>query len=246
MPKPKHGLPDWGITVGGITTYQLLDVGEMAVRLGSPVSFDRRGEVIDIDSFENGLGNWSTVATGAGASVYLSLTRSRTGLYAVKLTASSDPAQYSMIGKTLTYPIPSNLGFEISLCVDSPIAMFDIILRIYNGTAITRYDIRYDRATQTFYYLNAAAAYVPFATGIYLDAGQAPFVPSKLVLDIINNCYLRFIFGTHHFDLSGLSGYVIPTALQPEIIFNFELWGGTALNPAVYVDDFIFTQNEPD
>jgi len=61
-----HGTPDWGVTASKKTIYSLHDMGELAVRLGSIVSFDRRGDVIFSDSFQNGLGKVYASGVGAG------------------------------------------------------------------------------------------------------------------------------------------------------------------------------------
>ena len=54
-----HGAPDWfGTTPQGMV-HRVADLAELAARLGSPDVFDRRGNVLFMDSFENGQNNWS-------------------------------------------------------------------------------------------------------------------------------------------------------------------------------------------
>ena len=55
-----HGVQDFGASSGQNSTYGLTDLGELAVRLGSPVSFDRRGDVVMMETFEDGLDAWVT------------------------------------------------------------------------------------------------------------------------------------------------------------------------------------------
>jgi len=61
-----HGTPDWGVTAGARTVYQMTDLGELAVRLGSIVTHDRRGDVIFLEDFEEGMGRWRFPRTPLG------------------------------------------------------------------------------------------------------------------------------------------------------------------------------------
>ena len=93
-----HGTPDWGVTAGAVTTYQVTDLGELAVRLGSPISHDRRGDVIWWDDFECTLNKWQTVANGAGSSVALSDARARNGRYSALLISGSAVVDFPLPG----------------------------------------------------------------------------------------------------------------------------------------------------
>jgi hypothetical protein len=246
MAKPKHGLPDWGVTAGAQTVYQMNDLGEAVVRLGSPVSFDRRGDVIRIDSFEDGLANWNVYGSAPGGAVYLSLLASRSGLYSVKLIGPSDPALISWLAHSSDYPVRSNLGFEISFSVLAAVGRLRFQVTVWDGTEASTCGIMYDGTAKTLSYYAANGAYTPFATGIDLSNVPTPFYTSKLVVDIVNNQYLRYIFGANQYDLSGIPMYTAPSPLPPHALFQVLLTGLAGSNPSIYVDDYILTQNEPD
>ena len=54
-----HGYPDYGTQGPVSTVHSIQDLGELAVRLGSIVTFDRRGNVLWLDGFDSGIGAWS-------------------------------------------------------------------------------------------------------------------------------------------------------------------------------------------
>ena len=87
-----RGGPDYGASSARYTIFPVTDLGELAVRLGSPVAYDRQGNVIYTESFENGLAGWDTDTSGAGASVDVSFGRGVHGAWAGRLVAGSDAA----------------------------------------------------------------------------------------------------------------------------------------------------------
>ena len=53
-----HGARDFGIYAPKETIVTIEDLGELAVRLGSPVNYDRKGDVVWVDGFEDGIDKW--------------------------------------------------------------------------------------------------------------------------------------------------------------------------------------------
>ncbi len=70
-----RGLPDAGNVVKGHDLYALQDMAELAVRLGSPMSYDRYGSVLLLEDFERGLNAWSKTILGVGGSISLTSDR---------------------------------------------------------------------------------------------------------------------------------------------------------------------------
>jgi len=53
-----RGYPDWGRIRKEVGIAAIGDLGELAVRLGASVVWDRRGDVVLVDSFDLGLAPW--------------------------------------------------------------------------------------------------------------------------------------------------------------------------------------------
>ena len=134
-------LPDWGAPPGPKTIFEVTDLGEVTVRLGSIITFDRGGDVVWFDDFENGIGKWETELSGSGAAIDLALGRSRNGLYAARLVAGSDASELARIIKVLPSPDTDSLGIEYSFQFAQAGDQLDLTLRLYDGTNLTEYGI---------------------------------------------------------------------------------------------------------
>jgi len=80
-----HGAPDWWGTEQTSTVHLVQDVGELAARLGSIVTFDRRGNVIWLTSFEDGLQGTSFGVDHVDSKGTLSTNRALGGAYSIRL-----------------------------------------------------------------------------------------------------------------------------------------------------------------
>jgi len=113
-----HGTPDWGLVGPKQTIYGLDDLGEHAVRAGSPHLWDRRGDVYHQTNFSEGLEVWRRVIGAAGDTVILYTGVVRHGAFSVQLTPGS-PAVHQA-GLINHFPIPrlSGIGLEYSFSTD--------------------------------------------------------------------------------------------------------------------------------
>ncbi|GAG01299.1 unnamed protein product, partial [marine sediment metagenome] len=65
----RYDMPDDYKWLPGSTRFPLSDIGELAVRLGSLCSYDRRGEVIFIDDFGHGVNGYVLSHVGTGGKI---------------------------------------------------------------------------------------------------------------------------------------------------------------------------------
>ena len=240
-----HGTPDWGVTAGGTTVYQLTDLGELAVRLGSPISHDRRGDVAWWDDFECGLAKWVSNPGGTGSDFALSTARARNGKYSALLTAGS--AFGSSKGMVKRVPVPSllALGFEHSFSLGSDLEVLSIIYQLYDGTNRVTYEVRWVQDDLELRYGNSAGGFTAFASGIDLLQSADLFHTWKLVGDPLAGEYVRCILNDVEYPLSGIAAPVAADASLPHMLVNVVIEGRLGQNDTVYVDDAIITQNEP-
>ncbi len=240
-----HGTPDWGVTAGRVTTYQLTDLGELAARLGSPITFDRRGDVIWWDDFECGFSHWLTTPSGAGATAALSTARARNGRTSALLVAGSDANHSEQMVHRQAVPTLSRLGSEFSFSLDTNDHTINLIVRTQDGTTQATYSVRWDGVLNVLQYQDSGAALVTFATNIILPEDETLFNTFKLVVDASTGQYVRFLLNESSYSLSGIGGRVDPVAAAPmEEVFIVNT-GLAGFNAAAYIDDVILTQNEP-
>ncbi|GAI10548.1 unnamed protein product, partial [marine sediment metagenome] len=187
-----HGKPDWGLQLKK-TVYTFDDLSELAVRLGSEVFFDRRGDVVFMDSFKDGLGKWHAVGEGDGNKQEITAAVVRTGGYSVKLTGGSSDPWNSLINASFPYPVLSKWGFEVHFYIDTPIDKIEFSLtKCEEGTGQIG-KIKYDYANEKLQYQAGEDDYQNIETSFKLYRYRYLFNVIKLVLDLENNKYHRLI-----------------------------------------------------
>ncbi len=240
-----HGTPDWGVTAGRSKVYQLTDMGELAVRLGSIVSFDRRGDVTFLDSFEFGLRAWTASTSGAGAAVDITTGAARSGFASARLVAGSDSNRAASIQHLDIMPALSALGAECSFALSSTIETLDLEHQIFDGTDFIDWRVRWDETNTRLQYFDSSGAWVTFATGVDLAGGAGLFHTMKLRVDFAKRQYINVVFNETSYGLDGIAPQVTASPLRPQLITEILLTGRSGQNDRVHIDDVILTQNEP-
>ena len=218
---------------------------EVAARLGSISTFDRRGEVIWFDDFEDNFNKWLIAYTAGTGTATISQSYARNGAQSARLVtgATSDDDVY--IQHWLPYSSIGRFGFEISFTLPSTACYIEFYLRLFTGSQQLRYAIKYDSSAGTLSYWNSAGAYASFATGIAPHAYSNLFHTAKLVVDFTQRKYARFILDNTTYDLSPYAGAATTVIGNPYLIAQFSPLTRTAASITSYIDDAIVTQNEP-
>lgn len=240
-----HGVPDWGITSGAETVYMVEDLGEAVVRLGSPVSFDRRGDVVWWDDFEWGLEKWSAEAVGTGGSVGISTERARNGRCSAHLVAGSDNTHLAGIHHDEPYPSSSAFGFESSICFPADVESIEWSMVLFAPTGILSTRLYYHIPTQQLRYEDSAAALAVLASGVDLQGADRTFHTVKLVVDLRTNEYVRAIVNETTYAMAGIPCSVVGVSLVGRLHVGVTFTGTAGQNDECWVDDAIITQNEP-
>ena len=240
-----HGHPDYGIGAPVGTIYPILDVGELAARLGSPVTFDRRGNVMWYDDFEHGPNKWATSLMGAGGSVAITNEKARTGAVSCKLITGNATDDYAHIIHREPYPVLSKLGLEFSLLTAEEKAVLYFILDIYTGTYRHSAGIKLELETHTWYYRKSTGAWVALPTTAKLTQSSYTFHTVKLVIDTLTRYYMRFIGDNVSYDMSALNYRYVADNTDPLIKVQISFYPTEDASKTIYYDDVIITQNEP-
>jgi hypothetical protein len=240
-----HSAPDWSSLRTAIAYPRRQDLAELAVRLGSIVSFDRRGDVVLWDDFESGLSRWSANLSGSGAAVYLSSARARSGLFSVLLLAGTDLSRYAAISVAIHVSVAAYCGWEISVQPGSAYETLQWELTIYAGGLMLQYVVQLDRAAQELRLRDHTGAFVTFATDVDTTYYAGLWTPAKLVADPQGRSYLRFLWGSSAWDLSSYSAQATAAVGIDRILATVRLTGRAGAGDYAYVDDAIVTVNEP-
>ncbi|KKM27271.1 hypothetical protein LCGC14_1576360 [marine sediment metagenome] len=238
-------LPDWGALPGPLTVHEVTDLGELAARLGSVVTYHRGGIVVFVDDFANGLTRWTTAIGGAGDVVDLSLVRTLSGPFSARLLAASAVSPIAEIGLELPKQIASRMGGEFAFAVDTTTSIIELTLSQYDGSNLLRATVRYSPVDETLQYLDADGNYVTKATGIALLTEANVFHNMKLVTDLENEEYVKVLLDDTAYSLTDVALRKTASALLER--FSMLIWnrGRVGASDTVYVDRVIVTQNEP-
>lgn len=240
-----HGGPDWGTAGPLATVYTLDDLAELAARLGSIVTFDRRGNVIWMDDFEHSLNKWAISLTGAGGSVAITNEKARTGALSCKVVTGDETNDYAHIIHREPYPVLSRLGLEFSLLTTEEKAVLYFIFTIYTGTYRHSAGIKYDLETHAWQYRTSAGPWAALPTTAKLTQSSYLFHTLKLVIDTTTHYYVRFIGDNVAYDMSALAYRYGADPTDPQIEIGLSFYPTEDASKTIYYDDVILTQNEP-
>lgn len=240
-----HGTPDWGLVGPKSTTYGLDDLGELAVRLGSPHLYDRRGDTLLLTDFHNGIGAWENTSVDGNHSVHLYTGHSRQGSYSVQLYPGAGPNFDCALIFEVAPPVSSALGMEISFSLDGMTRYIDLEIKYYNGVRYYHAILRYDNATNRVMYWNDTGNWTVLAMGVVLDGSEQPIHVMKLVVDMATQEYIRCIIDNTTYLMTGLRMHNVGPIPSILVMFYINLTTMGAAIGEIYVDNIIITQNEP-
>ncbi len=240
-----HGQPDYGMYGIASTIYRLADMGELAARLGSIVSFDRRGDVVWLESFEFGDSAWSYTLAGTNSDAAPSAEYARSGGFALKLVTGTGANPY-VIAQHLNYrPITSKVGVELSFSFKTGFDRFHLTVNDYDGSDATVYSVEIDKDGTNLRIRTGLVTWITLesAFDLYADAGCFHIV--KLVIDISTGKYVRLLINDQVWDISDYSGWESGSATLRNLGVVIHAYGDGDTSVDSYVDGVIITQNEP-
>jgi len=221
---------------------------ELAARLWSINTYDRRGNVVFMDNFDEPVLKWSPISFGAGSSVALSTLYSRVAGNSVKLAVGTGLNFYAAIYKYLPLPIESKLGMEASFTIPIDIDRLGISFVLYTGNEKHESGLFYSRTADKLYLFNVAIGTPTsvVASDVNPFASNYLFHNIKLVIDYSTNKYLRVMLDNKEYDVSDI-GYKVtsPHPWGSSVVVGLWAINNNVGTPIVYVDDAICTQNEP-
>jgi len=239
-----HGYPDYG-TQGPISTvHSVQDMGELAARLKSIDTFDRRGNVIWLDDFESGIQKWRELGAGFGADFVWTTARSRNGSYSGKLITGVAIGNSGHIEHYQPYPVLSKMGLEVSFAKGDNWDDFYIRFFLYDGAFLHEVQFHWESADNCLYYLPQAGAEIQLLPAVPLYVSDYMFNTFKVVADFVNNEYVRFIANERTFDLAGIPHRLTGMITIPFIACVITLYTNANASAIAYIDDVIITQNE--
>ena len=239
-----HGSPDnYGTSPQGFV-HRVADLAELAARLGSSDTFDRRGNVLFMDGFERGVNAWTFFPSGAGSALRLLVSPVHSGSVSGAILTGTSGGVTSSIQRSLTMPFVSRTGFECSFCL--PVLAYDFIMvmTVYQLTYEDIYILRFRNTTEEVSVINALGNYQVIATIPGMHADAVTWYTAKFVADIPNRTYIRALFNNREYDLSAIKPYPSVGTDSGRIILEIAASASNNTNQLFPIDDIILTMNE--
>jgi len=240
-----HGIKPYGRTQAQETIFGVQDMGELAARLGSPITFDRRGNVIWYDDFESGTNRFAHVIGGVGDTITWDALSSLSGTFSCRLHARNAVGAAAVIVRYLAYPILSRFGLEFSFA--TPHSTQNVIAYMYldDGIRIYTSAVLYDVGAQDLRIFDGIAPWPLVDGNLIIRQSIHGYNTVKLVVDWLTRRYVRLIVNGNFYDISAFA----PQDSGPTVVPNLEIamWGqyNTPGATDTYIDDVIVSQNEP-
>lgn len=242
MPK---GQPDFGLYAPTETIVGLSDMGELAARLKSIATHDRRGSIIWLDDFESGIEQWVLAGIGANRSLAWVSTYHRSGGFCAKLTSAATTDQPATMTTALVYPALSKIGAEFSFLRDTTLSQLTITLAIVSATTTTTVLIRWTAATNLWEVTDASLTWRSLSPTISFNKDYPLFNTIKIVADFATTKFVRLIANNITYDLSGYNIHTTAVGADARMRLVIQITPNADYATHLYVDDVIVTQNEP-
>jgi len=240
-----HTLSDYTTKYKLVRVFGQADGGEVAARLGSPVTIDRRGNLIWFDDFEaaNAV-KWKTLLS-TGSTAELNTAYAWMNNASMKLTTHTDSGDFAAIVKYLPIPIDNSVGIEFRYRLGDGKPITQINLTGYTGSYYFSGAVRYNFNTSKLYYLNSLGVYSEITNTDYNGNDGEYWHYLKLALNWSTKKYIRLMYNNTTYDLSDIALYTAASATKNMLAIALTCIADTDAAASIYVDNVILTQNEP-
>jgi len=240
-----HGLPDYGIAAPKVTVAGLEDMAELAARLGSPNTFERKGDVLWMDDFNDGIHKWVVELTEDRGTVTWEGNHSRNGGFCVKLTTGDTFEDLVRILRRMPIAVVSKMGLEVSFVTHGLLGDVYFEMLLYDGTYAHNVAVYWRRADSQWIYTDADGNEAPLLPLMKLTETDYTFHTMKLVADFTTHYFQYLIVDNTIFDMSTIPYKYGLDDTAPCFIIYIHCTNHSEDEVTVYVDDVIVTQNEP-
>ncbi|GAI44399.1 unnamed protein product, partial [marine sediment metagenome] len=228
------------------TTFGLDDLGEQAVRLGSPHLWDRRGDVLLQEDFRNGRATLRDLDISTETWVRLFAGNAAHGSYSLRLH-SGIKEDADAIGLVWQRGLPkaSSIGLEFTFSIADDLNQWQWWIYRHGPTYFQDGMVIWRVDTNRLQYRDAGGDMVNFAFDVTSFPYDTPNHTGKLVVDFDQGRYNRFILDGETYDLGAYPCIRDEPVAALSLYVNIIMVASKTVNVDGYVDNVIITQNEP-
>jgi len=240
-----RGLPDDSNIVKEGPTWTLTDQAELAARLGSIVTFDRLGTVLDLETFAKGRSRWMESLWGVASGVYLSNDRSLVDGVSLRLVSGTGLTPACQAMWYLAYPQLSRLGYEASYAVGVQRYRLYHGFNVFKGIYYANFSLRWTLTTGVLEYRDITAVWLDTGINIAAYPNNYMFNRIKLVGNALTEEYERLIINDNGYDMKGRYAERVGAVADQHVEAWSNSWGDGVFSQNTFLDACIFTESEP-
>lgn len=239
-----HGAPDDSNVLKEQDLYRVDDMGELAARLGSIVTYRRSGQVMRVEDFAAGLSRWTLHTVEAGDAITLQNVYTCSGGICPRLQVSALLTGQAVIDSYFPIWGLEKVSLQAEICLGANLTAIELTIGYYTGAVLHWFRLWYTPGSTTLWYLNSVGANVAVDTRLDLTALGGVFHNLKLTVDLSDLGYVRALVGSHEYNLSGLAPYGSAIAGTAYLKTSIGAWGSLAGVGTAYVDNIVITRGE--
>lgn len=221
-------------------------LGELAARLEPFMAFDRRGDIFWFDGWEEGIRDWDLFDTATNPVKELVTDKVRLGGYALHMDTGGEANVYVAAFMDMAGHPTGNVGLTTHVAMTGSGFYFRWRVRLWDDTVQADYRIRWRDDTNRFQYYDQNQNWQNFGPTYDIERHAEMYMPAKLVVDLANREYLRFLFATQEIDMSGIPVHTVTALVSYQL--KIDLRVGTfagGVGGMAWIDSVILTGNEP-
>jgi len=221
------------------------DMAELAVRLKSPVTYDRMGDVVWMEDFATGVGRWRTSLGGTGSYVKVDASYAYWSGFCAKLFAAGVVGGAVSLYKYLSPPRVNKWGIEVSAAFASAFDHFDVEMQHVDADGIRVAGVRINYVTQNLEYYGDDAAYHVIGALAEQTSLYGLYHHLKMVADFDSLEYVKLRQDENLFDLAGVPFFFLASPTPPSSQVYISLRSDGVDGATARVGSVIVTANEP-
>ena len=223
-----------------------IGLAEHAARLGSPMTYDRRGDIIWYEDFSS-VPKFSL--DGVGEKYRVASYREK-GDFSLCMVTPSNTIQYVSLTAVVENPIATtSIGFESAFSKHDDHNDILFSVSVYDGTNSYTAAMKIYVSNKRLQYLDKDFAYQDVASDIELedDWNDVPvFYHLKFVFNLSTRKYVRCLLANNEYDLSDYPLYTTTSATPPSMHLEIKKRSNTGVALRSYIDSMLLTRNEPE
>jgi len=237
--------PDWSKYLPGSERHSLEDMSELAARLWSPSVYDRRGEVVWMSNFANGLSEWRLSLGGDEDSVVLSADYPNRGHYCAKLITGTDIPFIAGIYTYVYPPVLNKWGLEVGFAIGQAFGSFTIDMGYHDGTYAYRGYAALNGVDDLLTIIDEDLGTETVAETEVLHSAYGLYHVLKLVIDTEEGKYVRLLLDSNEYDVSDYTLKTVESDAAPCNGIRIIFIGDGVGSDHARVGYVISTANEP-